>query len=463
MEPKSCQVFSVTRQQPELIIPARPLPREVKRLSDIADQQGLRFLMPVLFFYRNNASPFMKGKDPVKVIREALSKALVFYYPLAGRLQEGPNKKLMVDCNGKGILFIEADANVTLEQLGDEINPPFPYWNEVMYDVPGSRGIIGCPLLFIQVTRLRCGGFILALFFNHTMLDGAGLIKFLKAVVELANGAYSPSVMPVWQHNILSARDSPRITCTHHEYEIVEESKGDANSGTEPLEHKSFYFGQKEISTIRNNISQNLRNSTTFEILAGYIWRCRTAALKLHPDQIVRYSCVVNMRGKHYDILPPGYYGVGFACPAARTKVDDLCNKPLGYAVELVKNAKAKMNEEYIKSVADFMVLMGRPKFTPEGNFLVSDITSLGCDEIDFGWGKPVYGGVPEGTSMIGYHEKYKNKDGEVGTIVVMCLPRSAMERFEKELKKITQGSVEDLYTMKMKMKMKHTRILSKF
>ncbi|KAJ4724421.1 Benzyl alcohol O-benzoyltransferase [Melia azedarach] len=152
MEPKSCQVFSVTRQQPELIIPARPIPREVKRLSDIADQQGLRFLMPILFFYRNNASPFMKGKDPVKVIREALSKALVFYYPLAGRLQEGPDKKLMVDCNGEGILFIEADANVTLEQLGDEINPPFPYWDEVMYDVPGSRGIIGCPLLFIQVS-----------------------------------------------------------------------------------------------------------------------------------------------------------------------------------------------------------------------------------------------------------------------------------------------------------------------
>ncbi|KAJ4724426.1 Benzyl alcohol O-benzoyltransferase [Melia azedarach] len=383
----------------------------------------------------------MKGKDPVKVIREALSKALVFYYPLAGRLQEGPGKKLMVDCNGEGVLFIEADANVTLEQLGDEIKPPFPYWEEVMY----------------EVTRLTCGGFILASLFNHTMLDGVSFVVFLKSLAEFARGADSPSLMPIWEQKILSARDPPRITCTHHEYEKVNESK--TQSDVEPMEHKSIYFGPKEISALWSNVPPHLRNFTTFELLTACIWRCRTAALKLDPDQVVRVSCVANMRGKHYNILPPGYFGVGFACPAACTKVDDLCKRPLGYAMELVKNAKDKMNEEYIKSLADFMVLKGRPNFTSEGNLIVSNITRLGLEEIDFVWGKPVYGGPPEGTSSISYHVKYQNKDGEDGILVLLCLARSAMERFEKELKKITQESAEELYEMKMK----PTKMLSKF
>ena len=93
----------------------------------------------------------MVQKDPVKVIKAALAKALVYYYPFAGRLREEHNRKLVVDCTGDGILFVEADADITLEQLGDTIQPPCPYIDELLRDVPGSNGILGCPLLLIQV------------------------------------------------------------------------------------------------------------------------------------------------------------------------------------------------------------------------------------------------------------------------------------------------------------------------
>uniref|UniRef100_A0A5B7C4L0 Putative alcohol acyl transferase n=1 Tax=Davidia involucrata TaxID=16924 RepID=A0A5B7C4L0_DAVIN len=150
MATPSSLVFSVRRHEAELVVPAKSTPHEIKQLSDIDDQEGLRFQIPVVMFYKRD--PSMKGKDPVNVIREAIAKTLVFYYPFAGRLVEGPNRKLMVDCTGEGVLFIEADANVRLEQLGDMIRPPCPYLEELLHDVPGSGGILGCPLLLIQVS-----------------------------------------------------------------------------------------------------------------------------------------------------------------------------------------------------------------------------------------------------------------------------------------------------------------------
>ncbi|MED6171317.1 hypothetical protein PIB30_039670 [Stylosanthes scabra] len=190
-------VFQVRRNPAEIVAPAGPTPHELKLLSDIDDQQGLRIYHSAVQFFPYQAS--MAGKDPVHVIREALSKALVFYYPLAGRLREGPTGKLMVDCTAQGVLFIEADADVTLDQFGVDLLPPFPCFHELLYHAAfPNNGIINSPLLLIQVTRLKCGGFIFAMRVNHTMCDGCGTTQFIKAIAEIAQGAAKPSIMPVW-------------------------------------------------------------------------------------------------------------------------------------------------------------------------------------------------------------------------------------------------------------------------
>jgi hypothetical protein len=142
-------LFTVKRHDPEFVKPSKPTPHIIKLLSDVDDQPTLRFQIPVIQFYKYN--PKMKGKDPVDVIRKALSKTLVFYYPFAGRLREVPGGKLIVDCNDEGVLFIEADADVTLEEFGDALVPPFPCLDELLFDVPGSSDMINAPILLIQV------------------------------------------------------------------------------------------------------------------------------------------------------------------------------------------------------------------------------------------------------------------------------------------------------------------------
>ncbi|XP_008238086.1 PREDICTED: methanol O-anthraniloyltransferase-like [Prunus mume] len=373
----SALVFQVNRLKPELIKPSKPTPHETKLLSNVDDQESLRFQIPVIMSYRNNNPSSMNAnRDPVKVIREGLSRALVYYYPMAGRLREGPNRKLMVECNGEGVLFIEGNADVTLAQLGDTIAPPSPFLEEFLYNVPGSDGILGCPLLLIQVTRLSCGGFILALRLNHTMCDAAGLVQFLKAVGEMAQGAQAPSTTPVWERELLGARDPPRITCVHHEYEEGIDAQGPFPRTNKPnMVQRSFYFGAKEIKAIRNHIPPQLSTCTTFDLITACLWKCRTLALRMNPKQVVRLSCLVSGRGKRHNVrLPLGYYGNAVAFPAAVSEAKAICTNSLGYALELVMKVKATVNEEYMRSVADLMEIRGRlPKYPLTGNFIVSD------------------------------------------------------------------------------------------
>ena len=51
------------------------------------------------------------------------------------------------------LLFVEADADVALEEFGD-LQPPFPCWDDLLHDVPGSLTITNSPLLLIQVISL---------------------------------------------------------------------------------------------------------------------------------------------------------------------------------------------------------------------------------------------------------------------------------------------------------------------
>ncbi|KAH7867059.1 hypothetical protein Vadar_028400 [Vaccinium darrowii] len=439
-------VFTVRRKPPELVAPAKPTPREFKLLSDIDDQDCLRFQIPSIKFYRNDGpSSWMEGRerDPVKVIREAIAKTLVWYYPFAGRLRElGPGRKLAVDCTGEGVMFIEADADVTVDHFGDQLQPPFPCLDQLLFDVPGSGGILDCPLLLIQVTRLRCGGFIVAIRANHTMCDALGQLQFMKAVGEIARGASSISVQPVWQREMLSAREPPHVTCAHREYSELPDTKGAIIPRHRDMVVRSFFFGPKEVSALRKLVPSHLQDKcSTFEVVTACLWRCRTIALQPNPDEEVRVLCSVNARGKYFNPpLPVGYYGNAFAMPAAVSTAGRLCQNPLGYALELVMKAKADVTEEYMRSLADFLATKGRPHIAMVRSYLVSDVTRF--RDVDFGWGKAAYGGPAKvKIGWVSFYVPFTNKKGERGILVPVCLPGPAMDKFVVQLDSMLNSS----------------------
>ncbi|KAI3826240.1 hypothetical protein L1987_00285 [Smallanthus sonchifolius] len=428
--------FVVRRHAPEMIAPATPTALEVKLLSDIDDQAGLRSVLPTIHFYPSN--PKMGNTNPAGVIRDALAKLLVFYYPLAGRIKEGPGRKLMVECTGEGVVFIEAEADVTLEQFGKTLHPPFPCLEKLFCDVPGSGGIVGSPLLKIQVTHLLCGGFIYTSQLNHTMCDGIGYAQFLKALGEMARGAVAPSVLPVWQREFLYARDPPCITFPHPEYDDVVDTKLNHIITMDEMAEKSFFFGPTEMSALRRFVPENLKTCTTFEVLTSCLWRCRTIALQPDPEQDMHLIVLVNARNKFNPPIPIGYYGNCIVFPCVSSKARDLCDKPLDHALELVMMAKSSVTEEYVRSTTDLMVVKGRPGFRTASTCIVSNLTRVGLNKVNFGWGEAMYAGLPnENPDVPGVFCEYMpstNDNGESGIVVMIGLPIPAMKKFVKEL-----------------------------
>jgi len=219
----------------------------------------------------------------------------------------------------------------------------------------------------------KCGGFLIALRFNHTMCDGPGLPQFMAAVGEMARGANAPSVPPVCERHVLNATDPPRVTCRHRAYEEVAGSKSSILTH-DHLVHRSFFFSPSDITALRRLVPPHLGHCSTFEILTACLWICRTIALQPDPNEEMRVIWAVNVREKfNPPLLPRGYYGDGFLVLAAVATAGELSKKPIGYALELVRKAKADMTEEFMRSTASLMVSNGRPLFTVSGTYIVSD------------------------------------------------------------------------------------------
>lgn len=135
--------FSVTRINRSLVSPSEPTPSGMLDLS-VIDR------LPVLRCNARTLHIFRYGPKAAEVLCKALSKALVPYYPLAGRLNVSAENQLQVACSGEGIWFVEASANCTLEAVNSfDDTAAIPY-DKLLPDPPPQEID---PLIQMQVRR----------------------------------------------------------------------------------------------------------------------------------------------------------------------------------------------------------------------------------------------------------------------------------------------------------------------
>lgn len=131
-----------------MVKPATETPRRVLWNSNL-DLVIPSIHTPSVYFYRpTGASNFF---DP-EIIKLGLSKALVPFYPMAGRLRRDDDGRIEIDCNGEGVLFVEAESNSVIDDFGDFA--PTPELRRLIPPVDYSGGIASYPLLVLQVCML---------------------------------------------------------------------------------------------------------------------------------------------------------------------------------------------------------------------------------------------------------------------------------------------------------------------
>jgi hypothetical protein len=110
------------------------------------------------------------------------------------------------------------------------------------------------------------------------------------------------------------------------------------------------------------------------------------------------------------------------------TTAGELQASSLGDTVEMVREAKAAVTAEYVRSTIDLLVLRGRPSMLAAANLLVvSDHRHLGLHRLDLGWGVPVYGGIATVQFGAMFLVPVRDGDGEDAMAVPVMLPQPAM------------------------------------
>ncbi|CAM8930727.1 unnamed protein product [Rhodiola kirilowii] len=160
------------------------------------------------------------------VLREALAKVIVPYYPFTGRLRETENGQLEIFFEPKqGTLMVEAWSDISLDDLGD-LTVPNPSWLSLIHHFPNEEPykVVDMPSLIAQVTRFQCGGFSLGLRICHCLCHGLGAMQFLKAWAETArSGTLVTDPNPCWDRDFFKPRNPPVMKFPHTEFESIED------------------------------------------------------------------------------------------------------------------------------------------------------------------------------------------------------------------------------------------------
>lgn len=418
-----------------VVTPSEPTPTRLLPLSAIDSQLFLRFTIEYLLIYKPR--PGLDHGPTAARLKSALAKALVPYYPLAGRVRPRPDGSgLEVLCRAQGAVFIEAVSDRTVSDFS-RAPRHVTQWRNLL-SVHVADVLKGAPPLVVQLTLLKDGGAALGVGFNHCLIDGIGSAEFLNLFAELASkrvnlAEFEPE--PVWERHLLDPKPGKSSSgfsfITLPEFNSVPDVSGFVTRfASERLAPTSFTFDKRALGELKNvalSTRRNYSSFTSFEVLSAHVWRSWARALNLPPNQILKLLFSINVRGRVRPNLPAGYYGNAFILGCAQSSVKDLVEMGLWYAAGLVKAAKERVGDEYVRAVVE-SVSESRACPDAVGVLIVSQWSRLGLERVDLGMGKPAHVGP---ICCDRYCLFLPVPDQREAVKVMVAVPTSAVDKYE--------------------------------
>ncbi|MCO5553651.1 hypothetical protein L7F22_007176 [Adiantum nelumboides] len=444
-------ILSVTLGEPELVKPAaESINGELQAeedffLSNI--DRILTYTVETVHFF--DAGKSGRATSEVgAILKDGLAKLLSGPYSfMAGRLRQDPaTGRLAICCNGKGALFAQASAHHSLLDLGDVSHPNFQFKQLVLqaFDISCLEDL---PLLLVQVTTFECGGFVIGLGTNHTLVDGMAAVDFMHNFASVVRGK-GLAIEPHPDRSALKARSPPCITYPHNEFirlqdlppEVIS-SFADPRPSSDlsgrmapPTAHlfRTFPISKSHIATLKQKALKDglLSSCSSFDVITALLWKARSIALTLDPSLPSTLFFAVDIRSRVHPPLPDHFCGNGVFSAHASATSHELQEMPFSTCVKRVQDAVAAVSDDYVRSALDWGEINHGVPAILSGCFFVAAWWKLGFQDVDFGWGKPFYcGPVVNGRVEFVLLLPHTTKDS---CCIYLALEPHQMKKFEQ-------------------------------
>nr|XP_010911018.2 putrescine hydroxycinnamoyltransferase 1-like [Elaeis guineensis] len=206
------------------------------------------------------------------------------------------------------------------------------------------------------------------------------------------------AVPPYLDRTLLRARSPPTVHFDHAEYSQKPQAKPSSGSKY-PFDTVILKLSKNQLNSLKN-IGGGKKPLSTFEAVVAHVWRCACKARQLPSDQETRSYIIADARLRMKPPLPQGYLGNAVFCTSAVATVGEVLSNPLEFSADKVHGATVRLNDEFIRSLVDYLEQLGDARGLEMGarvmlgsDLWVTSWLGLPIYEADFGWGKPVFMG----------------------------------------------------------------------
>jgi shikimate O-hydroxycinnamoyltransferase len=411
----------------EVVVPAEEAPAGSIWLSNL-DLAARRGYTPTVYFFRPNGDPGFFAPD---VVKGSLARTLVTFYPLAGRLALDGAGRVQVDCTGEGAVFVTARSDYALDDLMREFVPCREMRDLLVPPAPAPDP--PCALLFVQVTRLRCGGAVLALSMHHSVCDARGAAHFFDTWASIARGdaaaAANAPVPPCFDYTLLAARLARVVLYDHPEYK-PEPEPVDAATAASDYASAVIVMTKAQVGALK----ARCLGASTFRAVVALVWQCVCRARALPPEAETRLYSMIDMRARLDPPLPTGYFGNAVVRTSVSATVGEVTSNPVGHTARRAL-AVTSQGDDYARSLVDYLEGVDAMNLPRSGisRAHLRAISWMGMSlyKADFGWGAPAFMGP-----AIMYYSGFvyvMNAAGKEGALaLVLSLEPESMPEFRK-------------------------------
>ncbi|CAO2839569.1 unnamed protein product [Amaranthus hypochondriacus] len=397
-------------------------------------------------------------RQMVSILKLALAKVMVHFYVFSSQVIRNSNGDPEIKCDNQGVEFIEAYSDLQLIQLD-------------LYDShqtvkPNLLSNNNSRVFSIKVTEMKCGGIIIGCKFDHRIADAYSTNMFLLSWAETSNSK-PISTIPSFTKSLLNPRNPCSYNPTLNDMYIpipslpsknsIKDHSSTNHTQNEPLKSRIYNVNAHEIINL-----QSQTKGTKLESFSAFLWKLISAhTSKMYAEiskndeqAIITKTCkmgiVVDGRTRLGRDGLYTYFGNVISLPFVMKSINELNSMTLAKITQEVHEFLGQVkNKQHFEDLIDY-VQIHHPqqivaKIYDQGRengpaFVVSSGQRFPVSNIDFGWGKPLFGSYDfPWNGDAGYVMPMPSTKGNGDWIVYMLLNESQLDFIEKEASHVFQ------------------------